>query len=102
MPYVRISLMKPLEPYRTDIQRLEEDLLRYFKTQPGFIEGYLLWATDGTGRIGRLTVWEREEDADQAAQQPHTLAIRSEMRLRVEEESDLSSLLEEGFEATRV
>jgi len=100
MPYVRISLMTPLPGRETEVYRMQEDLLAFYRGQPGFVEGYFL--RDGSGRIGRMTVWESEEDDENMAQQAHVMAVRSEMRALVHAESDLDSFVEVGAEATKM
>ena len=101
MPYVRVSFMRPRLAERAgELQHMLEDLLQFFKTQPGFVEGYLLKAMDGTGRLGRLTVWESDRDAGQAAQHQHVMAVRSRIRYLTDDESDIH--LEAGFEAMKV
>jgi len=100
MPFVRIALMQPKPDHLTKVRDLQVELLRYDRTLPGFLGGYLLEPDDGTGRIGRLVLWENKGDADHAARQQHTLTLRAA----------LSSLIQEGTqghieiatEATRI
>jgi heme-degrading monooxygenase HmoA len=87
MPFIRLALMKPIEGYEEELLQMHEDLIRYFKTLPGFMEGYTVKATDETGRIGRVTVWEHDSDADHAAMQQHTLTVRSAMLQLIEEDT---------------
>lgn len=88
MPFIRLALMKPREGRAEELQNLQEELIRYFKTLPGYLEGYLVETDDGSGRVGRVTMWEHDTDADRAAQQQHVLTIRSTMlRLIGDEES---------------
>ncbi|MGI8549614.1 MAG: hypothetical protein ACR2PL_02290, partial [Dehalococcoidia bacterium] len=77
MPYVRLALMEPKPEHIAEVRSIHDDLLHYDKTLPGYLEGYLLEAADGSGRLGRLIVWEHKDDADRAAQQQHTLTVRS-------------------------
>jgi hypothetical protein len=42
---------------------------------------------DGSGRIGRIGIWEQEDDAERAAQSQHDLALRSELNIVIEEDS---------------
>jgi hypothetical protein len=76
-----------------------EHLLERFKTLPGFIDGYLMLSTDGTGRIGRVTVWKSRRDADRAALAQDVLVTRSLMNQLIETEDEVR--LEEGFESIR-
>ncbi len=98
--YGRISLTKPREGQAAALTRAHEELLRTYRTMDGFIRGYLISATDQSGRIGRVTFCQSDVDADRAAQQGHVLAIRSEMPRFVDEESDIH--IEQRFEAAEV
>ncbi len=84
MPYIRISLMRPMSGQAAEVQRLNRELLDFYKRCPGCLAAYLLEATDGSNEMGRLTIWESEEDADRAANAEHSLALRSQLHLRVQ------------------
>lgn len=100
MPYVRLALMKPNPEHVEDVRDLQTELLRYDRTLPGFLGGYLIEPTDGTERIGRLVLWESRADADHAAQQQHTLTLRARLTPLIMGRS--AGRLEVGAEATRV
>jgi heme-degrading monooxygenase HmoA len=100
VPYVRFALMQPRPGQAQKLRALHTELLRYDRTLPGFLGGYLLEPADGTGRIGRLVLWENRADADHAAQQQHTLTLRSALPPLIV--SDASGHLELATEATRV
>jgi len=84
MPYVRISLMRPMSGQGPEVERLNRELLDFYRRCPGCLAAYYLEAADGSGEVGRLTVWEREEDADRAANAEHSLAMRSQLHLRIQ------------------
>lgn len=69
MPYVRVALMEPKPEHAQDVRDRHVEILRYDRTLPGFLGGYLIEPTDGSGRIGRMVLWESRADADHAAQQ---------------------------------
>jgi quinol monooxygenase YgiN len=100
MPYVRIALMQPKSGSLDRVRELQLELLRYDRTLPGFLGGYLLEPEDGTGRIGRLVLWESKADADGAAQQQHTLTLRAALTSLIL--SGASRRLEIASEAIRV
>lgn len=100
MPYVRIALMQPKSEHVSEVRDLQTELLSYDRTLPGFLGGYLLEPDDGTGRIGRLVLWESRVNADHAAQQQHTLTLRARLPALIQPGS--SRHLEVGAEATRV
>ncbi|HTE84258.1 MAG TPA: hypothetical protein VK821_05970 [Dehalococcoidia bacterium] len=100
MPYVRIALMQPKAGHVHEVRDLQAELLRFDKTLQGFLGGYLLEPSDGTGRIGRMVLWEGKADAGRAAQEQHTLTLRSALPPLVV--GGASGHLEVGAEATRV
>ncbi|HEX5939465.1 MAG TPA: antibiotic biosynthesis monooxygenase [Dehalococcoidia bacterium] len=77
MPYVRFSIMNPLPGMESELHAAQKDLLKFFSEQPGFVDGYILTAQDGSGELGRVGIWESESHADQAANSDHVLAVRS-------------------------
>jgi hypothetical protein len=97
MAYVRISIMHP--NCSIQLQEMQEDLLQRFKVLPGFLDGYLMVSMDGTGRIGRVTMWRSARDADHAALDQDVFLVRSRMSHLIENESEVR--LEQGFLALR-
>lgn len=100
MPFIRIALMKPIDGHEAELRKLHKELIQFFKTLQGFVEGYVIETTDDTGRIGRVTVWEQDADADHAAMQQHTLTVRSSMLQLIEE--DTAAHRELAYKATPV
>jgi hypothetical protein len=99
MPYVSVAVLQPRQEHRTELEEMQDDLLRCFKTLPGFLDGYLMMTSDVTGRVGRVTVWKTRKDADHAAQEQEVLIAQSKMNLLVEDEADIR--LEQGFVSIR-
>jgi hypothetical protein len=87
MSYVRISLMHPKAGQEEALNSLLDRLVEYYEQQPGYLTGYRLKNIDGSGRVGRLGVWEHANDAERAAQTDHDLALRSELNMLVAEDS---------------
>jgi len=87
MPYVRISLMRPKAGQENEVNSLLDRLVDYYERQPGYVTGYRLKNIDGSGRVGRMGVWERQEDAEHAAQTDHDLAMRSQLNIVIDEDS---------------
>ena len=85
MAYVRLSIMNPLAGMESELQAAQKDLLKFFAEQPGFVDGYILTAHDGSGECGRVGIWESEGHADQAANSDHVLAVRSRINQLVGE-----------------
>ncbi|MEX2238180.1 MAG: hypothetical protein WEB00_11650 [Dehalococcoidia bacterium] len=53
--------------------------MKFFAGQPGFLDGYMLRAHGNSGEVGRISVWENESFADQAANSDHVMALRSDL-----------------------
>ena len=87
--YVRISLMNPKPGSEELVAGLMDNLLKTFVGQPGYVRGYALLGGDPQGRVGRITVWQSEEDADHAANTQHVLAVRAEIMQRIEQDSHI-------------
>ncbi len=85
--YVRLSLMKPKPGAEKLVAGLMDNLLEFFADQPGYERGYALLEGDRHGRVGRITLWESEEQADLAANTQHVLTVRAEIMQRIEEDS---------------
>ena len=92
MSYFRLSLTSPHGGALAEVERIERELLAFFRTQPGFQRGFRLTADD---RVGRATVWDSEADADHAANQQHTLSLRSRLMQLVGEDTELAFESEE-------
>ena len=84
--YVRLSLVKPRAGNDERVGKMEDDLMRFLASQPGYLHGYRITGGDSEqGRLGRVTFWRSDHDADHAAQTDHVLAIRSELLLIIED-----------------
>jgi len=74
--YVRISLVAPKAGRREEVITIEDELVKHFRSLPGFIEAYRL---NSAHQVGRVTVWDSEASADAVANNQHTLALRSQL-----------------------
>ena len=77
--YVRLSLMNPKPSQNERVSQLMDDLIQFFPSQPGFVRGYKLVREYPDPKIGRVTVWKSEHDADNAANTQHVLSVRAEL-----------------------
>jgi hypothetical protein len=100
--YVRLSLATPKAGHEEDVARMDDDLMRFFASQPGYLNGYRITGGDAiAGRIGRLSLWRSDRDADAAAQTDHVLSIRSEILLLIADERHIEySWTAQTFEPT--
>lgn len=85
--YLRLSFMNPKPGKEKLASGIMDHLLEFFTTQPGYVRGYALLSGDPQRRVGRITMWKSEEDADRAANTQHVLAVRSELIQLIEEDS---------------
>ena len=82
--YVRLSLHKPRPGQFDAVKELQEGVLEALKASKGCRQAHLLRPLDDSGEIGRLSLWDSEEAAEEAAQGQHTMALRSQIGLLVE------------------
>jgi heme-degrading monooxygenase HmoA len=90
MPYVRFSLMRPKNGEEARVRDLLDRLVEFYSQQPGYIDGYRLEPTEADGLLGRMGVWESEQDATRAAQTEYDLALRSQLNMSVAEHTEHS------------
>jgi len=89
--FIRVSYMHPKAGNEDRLREILQGLSAFYRTQPGYLSGYLLEpyasATDAGKRFGRVGLWEDEHAAERAAQDAHSMALRSELARIVEEDS---------------
>ena len=89
MPHIRMSLMTPKHGHADDVMKIMEDLLKFYRSQTGFIDGYTVRSADEIGDVGRVTIWRTAADTDAAAQTPHVLSTRSDLLPLIAEDSHI-------------
>jgi heme-degrading monooxygenase HmoA len=87
MAFVRISIMIPQAGQEARVEQLLKDLVNFYQGRPGFITAYRLSADPHASvkRVGRISVWETEEDAHRTASEQHDLSLQSQLKLLVED-----------------
>lgn len=83
MPYVRISLMKPKASREAEVADLNRRLIAFYRQQKGCLVCHFFRAVDGSGEVGRVSLWESEATADQAARSHRSMSLRSQLHLLV-------------------
>ena len=83
MPYIRISLMKPLAGKEAAVVDLNAQLVAFYGQQEGCLQSHLIKASDGSPEVGRVSLWESEAAADRAATLDRSMALRSRLHLLV-------------------
>jgi quinol monooxygenase YgiN len=76
--------MRPMTGHEAEVESLNRELVAYYRRFPGCLAAYFVQAADGSGELGRVSIWEREEDADRAANDDHSLALRSRLHLLIQ------------------
>ena len=83
MPYIRISFMTPAEGKLDEVREYNDELSAFYQAQDGCLQSFVLTAADGSGELGRMSIWESETTADHAATLQHSMSLRSRLRLAV-------------------
>ena len=83
MPYIRVTLAKPRPERVAEVRRHYEEIVRHTSTLPGFISGWVLLPHDTSGEVGRMTMWQSQADANNAANDAHTLSLHAEVQFDV-------------------
>ena len=83
MVFIRISLMTPRPGQEQALTGLLDRLVEYFHDKPGFIAAYRISADPHAkdDRVGRISIWQSEEDANRMSSDKHDLALQSEIKL---------------------
>ncbi|MDP2949485.1 MAG: hypothetical protein Q8P22_08095 [Chloroflexota bacterium] len=84
MPYLRLSLMKPMAGHEDEVEGINRELVQINQGDPGCLASYLIAAMDGSAEVGRASVWASEADADRVANEPRPLSLRSQLHLLIQ------------------
>jgi heme-degrading monooxygenase HmoA len=89
MAFMRLSLMTPKPGQAAEVGELLEKLLKLYVGRPGFIAAYRLSSDthSGSPRMGRVSVWESEDDAHRTAVSDTDIALQSQIKLLCEDET---------------
>lgn len=85
MSYIRISQMMPRQGREAEVRRLNEEISAFNRAQKGCRYSSAITATDESGELGRVTVWDSKEAAERAASHQHSLSLRSQLHLAIHE-----------------
>ena len=89
MAFVRYAVMTPKPGQDGRVRRLLDEMLEYQRGRAGFVAAWRLEPDDhgDQGFIGRVSVWESERQANAVAQEQHEIALQSELKLWVVDET---------------
>lgn len=79
MPYIRLSLAKPRPERMQEVRKHYEELVSYVAKMEGCLAAWVMVPHDDSGEIGRMSMWATQADANRAANDPHTMALHSEL-----------------------
>jgi quinol monooxygenase YgiN len=83
MAFIRLSLMTPRPGKEEALTVLLDRLVQYFQDKPGCIAAYRMSADPHARdkRVGKVSIWESEEDANRMSADQHDLALEAEIKL---------------------
>ena len=89
MAFVRYAVMTPKPGQSDRVRQLLDEMLDYQRGRDGFVAAWRLEPDDHDdhGFIGRVSVWDTERQANAVAQEQHEIALQSEIKLRVVDET---------------
>ncbi len=87
LPIARQSVLHPVPGAFGQAEELLEKLQAYYAILPGYVLGFCYRPSDDPGELGRITVWRDIENADHAAQDDHVVALRSQLKSLVRDDS---------------
>ena len=83
MTYIRVSTMTPLTGREDEAGQVNQELVAFYGAQEGCVSCHFVKATDGSGEHGRISIWDSERAANEAATQEVSLQLRSRLHLLV-------------------
>lgn len=84
MPYIRLSIARPLPGQEQRLEEAMQKLNELAKETTGCLASYLMRPHDDSGEIARISIYEDESTATAAANSNSFLSLRSEMHLSAE------------------
>jgi quinol monooxygenase YgiN len=83
MTYIRVSTMTPLAGREEEASQINQELVDFYRSQKGCLSSHFVKAADTSGELGRISFWNSERAADEAATLEHSLYLRSRLHLLV-------------------
>ena len=89
MAFVRYAMMTPKPGQSERVRRLIDEMLQYQRGRDGFVAAVRLEPDEHDDHqfIGRFSVWESEAHANAVANEQHEIALQSEIKLWVVDET---------------
>jgi quinol monooxygenase YgiN len=96
MTYIRVSTMVPVAGREDEATQVNQELVAFYRSQPGCLDSHYVTAADSSGEQGRVSFWASERAADTAANQERSLYLRSRLHLLVRHGHQERSFTSEG------
>jgi quinol monooxygenase YgiN len=77
-------MMTPAKGHEEEVSALNEQLVAFYRAQPGCLGSHFIRAADTSGEQGRVSFWTSEAAAAAAATQERSLYLRSRLHLLVQ------------------
>ncbi len=96
MAFLRFSVMIPRPGNEKQVDELLDELVGLYQGRKGLITAYRLRPGPHAGapKVGRLSIWESVEDANRMASEAHDLALQSQIKMLVYDETHEESSFE--------
>lgn len=78
-PVVRTSIEEILPGHLAEAERIVDSLKEFLAKQRGFILGYRFDLPEAPNSMGRVSMWDSEAAANDAARHDHVMALRSQL-----------------------
>ena len=79
MPYVRITIARPLVGAEERLEEVMRELTTLPQGQDGYLSGWVLRPHDGSGEIARIAIYADEHAAERLPASDRLMALRSEV-----------------------
>ena len=100
MTVARISIMRTSPDLgrtssnkRAQVEHLLDELEEHLSKLPGYVMGFRFIGHQDKDEVGRVALWKTHEDADHAALNSHTVALRAQIH-RLIDPGHLETLVE--------
>ena len=88
MAWLRLTMAAPHPGQAGEVKQLLDSLENVLAAKPGYLMGGVFTSAQGTGEMGRFSLWRTGEDADRASSDQEVLAMRSQINALVAAHSE--------------
>ncbi len=77
MTIARLSIFKALPGKKEELEKLLDEFEEFVSKEKGYISGFRFEATENTNEVGRISLWENQQQADHVATMDHVVVLRN-------------------------